>query len=85
MDVRTVDPRDQAWELDAPRYRVYFHNAVGASDEYEVSHADANEVIAWADSHQGSRAYVLYVCVSHDGLGLVRLAGSDPNAVNDCG
>jgi hypothetical protein len=79
VDIRGVDPRDQTWELGRPAYRVYFHDAAGASDDYEVSGADVAEVIDWAESHKGDRTYVLYACVRHDGLGLVRLAGSDPN------
>lgn len=34
--VERIDPRDQTWEDSQPIYRVYFHDAVGASDEYEV-------------------------------------------------
>ncbi|MDN5919095.1 MAG: hypothetical protein L0I76_29040 [Pseudonocardia sp.] len=80
MEVTAVDPRDQTWELDQPRYRVYFHDAVGATDEHEVMRADVGQVIAWAEAQRGERAYVLYVCVPRDGLGLVRLAGVDPHA-----
>lgn len=80
MEVTAVDPRDQTWELDQPRYRVYFHDAVGATDEHEVMRADVGQVIAWAEAQRGERAYVLYVCVPRDGLGLVCLAGVDPNA-----
>lgn len=80
MHATGVDPRDQTWEVDRPSYRVYFHDADGASDEYEVTGADVDEVIAWAEDQRGSRTYVLYVCVASDGLGLLRLAGTDPNA-----
>jgi hypothetical protein len=80
VKVRDVDPRDQAWELDEPSYRVYFHEPEGGSDEYEVSGADVVDVISWADAQRGVRTYVLYACVPRDGLGLVRLLGTDPNA-----
>jgi hypothetical protein len=80
MDAVAVDPRDQTWEVDRPRYRVYFHEVNGASDEYEVTGADVDEVIAWAEEQCGRRMYVLYVCVPADGFGLVRRAGVDPNA-----
>ena len=80
MKVRDVDPLDQAWELDEPSYRVYFHEPEGGSDEYEVSGADVVDVISWADAQRGVRTYVLYACVPRDGLGLVRLLGTDPNA-----
>jgi len=74
-----VDPRDQRWECDTPTYRVHFH-AGTTSDEYEVRGADdVHEVIRWAGSDPAGRPYVLYVRVDQDGLGLVRLAGSDPN------
>lgn len=79
MDVHGVDPRDQTWEIDETRYRVYFHDASGRSDEYEISGADIFEVIGWADAQKAGRTYVLYACVHRDGLGLVRLAGEDPN------
>jgi len=80
MKASAVDPRDQTWEVDRPRYRVYFHDANGASDEHEITGADVGEVIAWAEAHRGAGTYVLYVCVASNGLGLVRLAGADPNA-----
>lgn len=80
MDVRRVDPRDQTWEFGDPLYRVYFHDAYGASDEYEIEGASGiTEVLAWAGSKPGVRSFVVYVCVPQDGLGLVRLHGKDPN------
>lgn len=80
MDIRAVDPRDQTWELERPSYRVYFHDANGAQDEYEVLDTDVVEVLAWAKTKRAGRTFVLYACVPGDGLGLVRLQGSDPNA-----
>ncbi len=79
MEVRTVDPRDQTWQLLHPAYRVYFHDDQGASDEYEVTGGDVTELIDWASSKRAGRSYVLYACVPRNGLGLVRLAGTDPN------
>ncbi|TJY64044.1 hypothetical protein E4J89_19055 [Arthrobacter sp. CAU 1506] len=79
MDTTTVDPRDQTWEVDRPRYRVYFWAGTN-SDEWEVSGADIPEVIDWAESNREGRSYTLYACVPVDGLGLVRLAGVDPTA-----
>ena len=79
MQVDGVDPRDRGWEVDEPIYRVYFHDANGASDEYEVSGADVRSVIEWADGESGDRTYVLYARVSINGLGLLRLQGHDPN------
>ncbi|WP_162606141.1 hypothetical protein [Jiangella aurantiaca] len=40
--------------------------------------ADVHEVIEWAERERGERTYTLYVCVRAEGLGLVRLAGTDP-------
>jgi len=79
MDIRGVDPRDQTWEVSHPSYRVHFHDAAGASDEYEVTGANVAEVLAWAEARRGDRTFVLYACVPHEGLGLLRLEGSDPN------
>lgn len=80
MDTHAVDPRDQTWDLDQPKYRVYFHESDGSSDEYELANADVLEVISWAEESKGDRTFVLYACVPYDGLGLLRLAGTDPNA-----
>ncbi|BBG04734.1 hypothetical protein C8E95_3092 [Pseudonocardia autotrophica] len=80
MEVLRVDPRDQRWECDTPTYRVYFYEGT-SSDEYEIRGAnDVHAVIRWAESDRTQRPYVLYVRVDQDGLGLVRLAGRDPNA-----
>ena len=80
MDIRAVDPRDQTWEISRPTYRVYLHDESGAANEYEVEGADVAEVMAWAEAQRNGRTFVLYACVYRDGLGLLRLAGSDPNA-----
>jgi hypothetical protein len=74
-----VDPRDQTWEVPHPKYRVYFHDASGASDEYEVEGADVPEVLAWAEAKRGDRTFLLYACVARNGPGLLRLHGHDPN------
>jgi hypothetical protein len=79
-DVRAVDPRDQTWEISPPKYRVYFSDENGAADEYEVERADVAGVMAWAEAQRNGRAFALYACVPYDGLGLLRLKGSDPNA-----
>jgi hypothetical protein len=80
METRSVDPRDQTWELSDPVYRVYFHDEHGTSDEYELSGAASiADVLAWAGATRGDRTFVVYACVPQDGLGLVRLHGSDPN------
>jgi hypothetical protein len=80
MDIRAVDQRDQTWEVSQLRYRVYFHDEDGTAREHEVEGADVAEVMAWAEAQRNGRTFVLYACVPRDGLGLLRLAGSDPNA-----
>jgi len=40
VEIVSVDPRDQSWEIDKPRYRLYFSDATTKSYEYEVSQAD---------------------------------------------
>lgn len=80
MRVKQVDPRDATWEVLRPAHRVYFWSADGAvSDEREVAGADADEVIRWAEANRNGRDYSLYVRVDVDGIGLVRLMGTDPN------
>jgi hypothetical protein len=80
MEIIPVDPRDRTWEDASPRYRVHFF-AGTTSDEYEISGApDVGAVLAWAEADRDARPYVLYARVDHGaGLGLLRLAGSDPN------
>lgn len=91
MLVRSVDPRDVSQELDNPGYRIYFHVGGGdglswASDEYEISGADVDEVLDWANAELTRRRgnLVLYAATpgteSQPGLRLVRLLGEDPNA-----
>lgn len=80
METRAIDPRDVTWEIDRPRYRVFFHAANGSSDEHEVEGADVAEVLHWAEATKGNRTFVLYACVPQGGLGLLRLEGNDPNA-----
>lgn len=87
MEIVGVDPRDQRWECYSPRYRVYFYEGT-AADEYEVRGAnDVHAVIKWAENDSAGRPYVLYACADQDGLGLglglLRLAGRDPNDVPD--
>src|SRR5260221_9323134 len=85
MQARQVDPRDQDWAVDTPKYRAYFWsrlNANGAwkSDEWEVDAQDVTEAICWAEEHSADRDYVLYAVVPAEGsrIGLIRLYGSDP-------
>ncbi|WP_446666950.1 hypothetical protein [Flexivirga sp. B27] len=81
MEVIGVDPRDQTWEVDPPKYRVYFHSDSGVSDEYELAGVDIDAVMAWAHINRADRTFVVYACVpdGESNVGLVRLAGYDPN------
>jgi hypothetical protein len=94
LRVRPVDPRDTAWEVDTPAYRVYFWlqppgpppsgegQMAWVSDEYEVEDADVAIVLEWANSKGSSgQTFTLYALVHCNGTpGLVRLAGTDPTA-----
>jgi hypothetical protein len=92
LRVRSVDPRDIAWEVDTPAYRVYFWSLplgpppsgegrrAWSSDEYEVEDADVSAVLEWANFEASpGRTFTLYAVVHRNGtIGLVRLAGVDP-------
>lgn len=73
ITARTVDPRDQRWEVDHPAYRVYFFvqpdpgpPSGWASDEWELTGAD---VLTWARENADGRRFIVYVRVDHgDGL-----------------
>ncbi len=49
MSVAQVDPRDQLWANDSPAYRVYFWSGDSSCDEWQLTEADIDEVLAWAD------------------------------------
>jgi hypothetical protein len=89
MLAQPVDPRDQRWEVPKPIYRVYFWerqtpertDSGWASDEWRLEDTDIDEVLKWAQAKATSRRFVVYVEVTGaqpDGLGLVRLLGTDP-------
>ncbi|MEQ4210407.1 hypothetical protein [Actinopolymorpha sp. B9G3] len=93
MEVRPVDPRDEAWGLaDPPAFRVYFWRQPPAPPgirqeevmwhayEYEITGADVAQVLAWAEVERRDRTFTLYVCIpdGRRGLGLIQLCGVDP-------
>ena len=88
MQTRLVDPRDIRWEIGHPVYRVYFWQQFGstpdsgwASEEWQAEDADADQVLAWAESNASGRTFTLYVCCECEGEpGLIRLIGTDPTA-----
>lgn len=60
MHVERIYPRDQTWEEYQQINRVYFHDADGASDEYDVSGVD----VAAGLGRVGSRsAHLRPVCL----------------------
>ncbi|MDT5264359.1 MAG: hypothetical protein QOI90_985 [Mycobacterium sp.] len=82
MDIRAVDTRDQTWEISQPKYRVYFQDENGATDEYKVEGAEVAEVMAWAEAQRNGRTIALYACVPHCGLGLLRVQAVTPRHAN---
>jgi hypothetical protein len=81
MRAAHVDPRDQRWEDDSPAYRVYFWTGDSSCEEWQLTGADVDEVLAWADEHADGRTMSIWVVRSDaDGVGLIRLAGVDPTA-----
>lgn len=88
MRATGVDPRDQRWESDSPAYRVNFwesgRGGGWASEMWELEEADVGEVLTWAAEQAAGRTVSIWaVHRDADGLGLIRLAGSDPVAVPD--
>ncbi|OJX77112.1 hypothetical protein [uncultured Leifsonia sp.] len=82
VQASTVDPRTISLELEPDAYRVYFHDADGASDEWRLTEAaSVVECLEWADRHADDRTYVLYVEIPRAGGErlLARLSGTDPN------
>ncbi|MBV9142725.1 MAG: hypothetical protein JO115_17740 [Pseudonocardiales bacterium] len=91
-----VDPRSTAWELDTPVFRVEFFRQDTAyagvpsdlvgyeSEEWELTDGDVYHALVWATEHAGpERTWTLHVTVpSSESPGLIRLAGSDPNAAH---
>ncbi len=79
-----VDPRDQRWQVDRPTYRVALWSVNGDALVvwwHELHGPDVDEVLAWTAEHAQGRTSVVYVVHSdRDGLGLFRVAGTDPSA-----
>ncbi|HEY0238676.1 MAG TPA: hypothetical protein VGC37_08525 [Friedmanniella sp.] len=79
-----VDPRDQTSEVDDPAYRAYFWDSSGACDEWELTGADLDEVLAWVRASSRGRSHSLWAVVRiGDDTQLVRLRGIDPPAALD--
>ena len=80
-----VDPRDEAWEVDRPRYRVHFwqlRDGGWVSDEWELPATDVIEAFWWSEEHADRGVYQMHAVVpDQEGrVGLVTLYGQDPTA-----
>jgi hypothetical protein len=85
MRCTPIDPREQTWQDDAPSYRVFLWDRHGgACEEWEISEADVDEVLAWTDDRTGDGSASVWV-VQHraDRVGHIRLRGVDPTAPAD--
>lgn len=92
MDVLAVDERDSSWELDAPRFRVYFFDGDGpghSTSTFDVTDADVLDVLRWAQAEAGDERMHAVALVCDElprtgaaaGRGLVWLLGMDANSV----
>lgn len=86
MKTRQIDPRDEAWQVKSPRYRVYFwsrRNGGWASDEWELEATDVSEALNWAKGNAAGRDFALYASIpaESDRVGLIKLSGLDPTAM----
>ena len=76
-----IDPRDQTSEVYDPAYRAYFWDSPGACDEWELTEADLDEVLAWVQANSNGRPHSLWVVVRSDQrVEPIRLRGIDPPA-----
>jgi len=79
MEAHPIDPRDQTSEVTDPAYRVYFWSDDGAaSEEWELTGTDLDEVLEWIPSRSRGRSHSLWAVVRSPGdVCLVRLRGID--------
>jgi hypothetical protein len=90
MRSANIDPRDVRWESAYPTYRVYFWEPSRViSDEWRLDDvSDVREVLTWAADRVGpDRTFSIYIEATgpEGNLGLIRLAGIDPYALNPSG
>lgn len=86
LQARSVDPRDVNVEVDTPTFRVYFWRSAPslACREFEVTGADVDEVIEWAEATKAAgETYELGVLTPVAGMQdgdvlLTRIKGTDP-------
>lgn len=80
MQTSPVDPRHGTSEVSDPRYWVIFWDDDAASDEWELSDCEVDDVLLWAEDRAAGRTYGLWAVFTADsGVQTVRLKGTDPN------
>lgn len=88
MHVEPVDERTSEWADHRPRFRVYLFDGGGEpgssldTSTYDVTGAEALEVIAWAEEQAGDHGLYAVALVGDRGgrKGLTWLQGIDANA-----
>ncbi|MFZ2013205.1 MAG: hypothetical protein WAV00_05230 [Nocardioides sp.] len=88
MHVEPVDERTSAWVDHRPRFRVYLFEGDGEPggsldpSTYDVTGAEALEVISWAEEQAGDHGLYAVALVGDRGgrKGLTWLQGIDANA-----
>jgi hypothetical protein len=88
VHVEPVDERTGEWEDHRPRFRVYLFEPTDAArslrtSTYDVTGAEALEVIAWAEQQAGEDGLYAVALVSRNPRGergLTWLQGVDANA-----
>ena len=88
LQSRSVDPRDQQWEVRPSAYRVTFWRSAGngwASRECQVFDGDAAAAMQWAKENAAAdETFVLYALIEgSNGRGLVHLMGGDPTVESE--
>ena len=86
MHVEPVDERTSEWEDHRPRFRVYLFEGGDrrsgfATSTYDVTGAEALEVISWAEEQAGADGLYAVALLGDRGgrKGLVWLQGIDAN------
>lgn len=86
MHVEPVDERTSEWEDHRPRFRVYLFEPSDTmtsfrTSTYDVTGAEALEVISWAEEQVGEQGLYAVALVGERGgrKGLIWLQGIDAN------
>lgn len=81
MRCKQVDLRDQGKEHRGPTFWVCFWGEEGASDEWQTTGGDLDEVQTWAAKKAQGRDYSLWAAVPQGAREseVILLRGTDPN------